>query len=76
MSDQPDDDDMPAEIDFSAGVRGLHHIPPSAKVFLPASIEQSVWEYFARRAEQKGVGLSELLTHVLKRNIEITEALK
>lgn len=33
MSDQPtEDDDMPDEIDFSGGVRGLHHIPPGAGV--------------------------------------------
>jgi len=70
------DDEMPAEIDFSKGVRGLHHIPPGAKVFLPTSIERSVWEYFSRRAEQKGVGLSELLSDVLQRDIEISEALK
>ncbi len=45
MSDQPvEDDEMAAEIDFSAGVRGLHHIPVDAQVFLPTSIEQSVWE--------------------------------
>ncbi len=67
---------MPEEIDFRKGVRGLHYIPPDAKVFLPASIEQSVWQYFSARAEQKGVGLSELLTDVLKRDIEINEALK
>ncbi len=67
---------MPAEIDFSVGVRGLHHIPPGSKVFLPTSIERSVWEYFSRRAEQKGIGLPELLTDVLKRDIEISEALK
>jgi hypothetical protein len=77
MSDQAfEKDEMPAEVDFSQGVRGLHHIPPGAKVFLPASIEQSVWEYFAGKAEQKGVYLSELLTDVLKRDIEINEALK
>jgi hypothetical protein len=70
------DDQMPEEIDFRKGVRGLHHISPGAKVFLPASIEQSVWQYFSARAEQKGVGLSELLTDVLKRDIEINEALK
>ena len=35
-----------------------------------------VWEYFSVRAEQKGVGLSELLTDVLKRDIEINEAMK
>ena len=77
MSSQPiEDDDMPAEVDFSKGVRGLHHIPPGAKVFLPASIERSVWQYFSKKAEEKGVDLSELLTDVLKRDIEINEALK
>ena len=77
MSERPiDNDPMPDEIDFHKGVRGLHHIPPDAKVFLPASIEQSVWQYFSAKAEQKGVGLSELLTDVLKRDIEINEALK
>jgi hypothetical protein len=40
MSDRPiDDDKMPAEIDFSKGVRGLHHIPDGARVFLPASMD-------------------------------------
>jgi len=77
MSNQPTEkDDMPDEIDFSKGVRGLHHIPPGAKVFLPASIERSVWEYFSGKAEEKGVELSELLTEVLQRDIEINEALK
>ena len=77
MSNPPtENDDMPDEIDFSKGVRGLHHIPPGAKVFLPASIERSVWEYFSEKAEEKGVELSELLTEVLQRDIEINEALK
>ena len=31
---------------------------------------------WSARAEQKGVGLSQLLTDVLKRGIEINEALK
>ncbi len=77
MSNQPiEDDDMPAEIDFGKGVRGLHHIPPDAKILMPASIERSVWEYFSGKAEQRGVDLSELLTEVLKRDMEINEALK
>jgi len=53
-----------------------HHIQAGAKVFSPVSIERSVWEYFSGKAEQKGVALSELLTDVLKRDIEINEALK
>lgn len=77
MSKQPiEDDDIPAEIDFSKGVRGLHHILPNARVFLPASIERSVWQYFSKKAEQIGVDMSELLTDVLKRDIEIRELLK
>lgn len=77
MNNEPiEDDDMPAEIDFSRGVRGLHHIPPGAKVWMPASIERSVWEYFSGKAEQRGLDLSELLTEVLQRDIEINEALK
>ena len=77
MNNQPsEDNDMPAEIDFSKGVRGLHHIPTGAKVMMPASIERSVWEYFSGKAEQRGVDLSDLLTEVLKRDIEINEALK
>jgi hypothetical protein len=77
MSERPiNHDPMPDEIDFRKGVRGLHHIPPDAKVFLPASIERSVWQYFSDKAEQKGVDLSELLTDVLRRDIEINEALK
>ena len=71
-----EDDEMPDEIDFSKGVRGLHYIPADAKVFVPASIEQSVWEYFSDRAKEKGVAVSDLLSEVLRRDIEISEALK
>lgn len=70
------ENEIPDEIDFSKGTRGLHHIPEGAKVLMPASIEKSVWEYFSSKAEKQGVELSELLTEVLKRDIEINEALK
>lgn len=71
-----DSNDIPSEIDFSKGVRGLHHIPPGSKVLMPVSIERSVWEYFSHKAEQRGVDLSELVSDVLKHDIEINEALK
>ena len=71
-----DGNDMPGEIDYSKGVRGLHHIAPGVKVLMPVSIERDVWEYFSGKAEQRGVDLSELVTEVLKRDIEINEALK
>ena len=76
MTNQPTDEEMPSEIDFRAATRGRHHIPAGAAVFLPTSIERSVWEYFSEKAERKGVALSQLLTDVLKRDIEINEALK
>ena len=77
MNNQPiEDNDMPIEIDFSKGVRGLHHIPPDSRVLMPASIEKSVWTYFSEKAEERGIQLSDLLTEVLKRDIEINEALK
>jgi hypothetical protein len=76
MSDRATENDVPAEIDFSKGVRGLHHIPAGARVLMPVSIEKSVWEYLSGKAEQRGVPLSELVTEVLKRDIEINEALK
>ncbi len=61
MNDRPiDDDEMPADVDFSKAVRGLHHIPAGAKVFMPAMIERTVWEYFSGKAEQKGVDLPDL----------------
>ena len=47
------DDNMPAEIDFSKGVRGVHHIPPEAKVFVPTSIEREIWEYFSGKPHKK-----------------------
>jgi hypothetical protein len=47
-----------------------------ARVLMPVSIERGVWEYFAGKAEQRGVDMSELVTEVLKRDIQINEALK
>ena len=76
MSEESSEQDMPSEVDFSKGKRGLHHIPPGASVLMPASIEREVWEYFAAQAERKGVEMSALLTDVLRRDIEISEALK
>src|SRR5438046_600242 len=52
-----DENGMPSEIDFSKATRGLHHIPPDAKVLMPVSIEKTVWEYFSGKAEQRGIAL-------------------
>jgi hypothetical protein len=77
MKEQPDNESNPAtEIDFSQGVRGLHHIPAGAKVLVPVAIEEGVWQYLADKARQRGVALSDLVTEVLRRDIEINEAMK
>jgi hypothetical protein len=75
MNDKPvEDPGTPSEIAFGRGVRGFHHIPAQAKIFLPVSIEKSVWEYFSDKAEGRGMNLSDLLSEVLRRDIEIHEA--
>jgi hypothetical protein len=76
MTDRPLNDEIPAEIDFTKGERGRHHIRSQDSVFMPVSIEREVWEYFSRKAEHRGVDLSQLLSEVLKRDIEISEALR
>ena len=76
MNKEPDNE-MPAEIDFSKGVRGIHHIPSDARVLMPASIERTVWEYFSGKAERRGLDLSELFDrsaearHRNQRGIEV-----
>jgi hypothetical protein len=43
---------------------------------MPVSIENRVGEYLTKKAVQRGVPLSELLTEVLRRDIEFNEALE
>jgi len=43
---------------------------------MPVSTERGVWEHFSEKAEQRGIKMSELVTEVLKRDIEINEAVK
>ena len=70
-----DANDMPDEIDFSKGVRGLHHIPRRQGADAGFHRERGVG-VLLREAQQRGVDLSDLVTEVLKRDIEINEALK
>lgn len=55
---------MPSEIDFSDGTRGLHYIRPTDSVYIPVSIERSVWEHFAALAQQRGLVTEDLVTAV------------
>ena len=70
-----DDDDMPAEIDFSKGVRGkFYHA--NAKLNLPVYLDQEVQAYLSAIATKKGIQLSDLTNDLLKREISIIEAMK
>ncbi len=69
------DDDMPAEIDFSGGVRGKFY-RPDARISLPVYLEADVQAYLATLAARKGMPLSELANELLKREIAILEIAK
>jgi len=71
----PEDDDMPAEIDFSGGVRGNFH-RPDARISLPVYLDADVRAYLARIATHKGVPLSTLANDLLKKEIAILESVK
>jgi hypothetical protein len=70
-----DDGDMPAEIDFSKGVRGKFY-RPGTKLNLPVYLDEAVQSYLAARADSKGVDLSALVNDLLKKDIELIEAAK
>jgi hypothetical protein len=74
----PHDDDngeLPAEIDFSKGVRGkFYHA--DARLNLPVYLDADVQAYLGAIAAKKGVQLSDLANDLLKREIGIIEAVK
>lgn len=72
-TNNPSNDDMPDEIDFSGGVRGKFH-RPGATFNLPVYLDTQVLEYLAARAKAKGVPLNDLVNQLLKKDIELIEA--
>ena len=71
----PNHEDMPAEIDFSSGVRGKFY-RPNAKLNLPVYLDADVQAYLGRLAARKGMSLSDLTNDLLKKEIAIIEAAK
>ena len=66
-------DDMPAEIDFSKGVRGKF-FKPGARLQLPVYLEADVQDYLAARAKARGIEISQLVNEMLKKDIELIKA--
>lgn len=72
-SNQPhDQDDMPAEIDFSGGARGKFY-RKDAQLQLPIHLETSVQNTLAALANAKGVDLSVFVNDLLKKDIELIQ---
>ena len=75
MSNTPNtipDDDMPAEIDFSKGVRGKFQLP-GLRLSLPVYLDEQVQSTLAALAQAKGMELSTLVNDLLKKDIELIE---
>jgi hypothetical protein len=66
-------DDIPAEIDFSKGVRGKF-FKPGAAVNLPVYLDAAVQAYLSARAKARGVEVGQLVNELLKKDIELIEA--
>jgi hypothetical protein len=66
---QPDDDDMPSEIDFSGAERGKFY-KPNMRLIPPVRLEPEVLSFLVRRAELEGITLNALLNTLLKNGID------
>ena len=66
---------MKNEYDFSAAEQGKFY-RPDAKLHLPVYLDQEVETYLRERAASKGVELNRLVNDLLKRDIELIEAVK
>jgi len=69
------DDDMPAEIDFSGGIRGKFY-QPDLKLNVPVYLDADVQVSLATLAAKRGVPVSDLANDILKKEIAILEAVE
>ncbi len=66
---------MKQEVDFTKGERGKFY-RENATFKLPIYLEADVETYLTQKAAHKGVELSDLVNQLLKKEIEIIEAVK
>jgi len=66
---------MKKQYDFSKGVRGKFY-SPDAVFRLPIYLEEDVQSWLTAKAQSKGIELSDLVNDLLKKEIEIIEAVK
>lgn len=65
---------MKEQYDFSKGVRGKFY-NPNAVFQLPVYLDEQVQGYLSAKAQAKGVDLSALVNDLLKREIDLVEAM-
>lgn len=66
---------MRDEYDFSKGERGKFY-KPDATLNLPVYLDDDVRSYLERQAKAKGKELSEIVNEMLKKDIDLVEAVK
>lgn len=66
---------MKNEYDFSQGERGKFY-RADARLNLPIYLEEEVLGYLSERARAKGVEVGRLVNDILKREIDLIEAVK
>jgi hypothetical protein len=67
--------DLPTEIDFSAGTRGKF-FRPGMVAQLPIYLDAEVQSYLAARAKARGIDVGQLVNELLKKDIELIEAVR
>lgn len=72
MNATSNDDDIPAEIDFSKGIRGKFY-RPDAQLQLPIHLDAQVQNTLAAIANAKGIDLSVFVNDLLKKDIELMQ---
>ena len=66
---------MKREYDFSRGERGRFY-QPDAQFNIPIYLDEEVLAYLGERARAKGIEISQLINEILKRDIDLFEAVK
>ncbi len=66
---------MKDEYDFSDAERGKFY-RPGAQLIPPVHLDPEILNYLSARAEARGTSLSELVNELLRKDIELIEAVK
>jgi hypothetical protein len=66
---------MKREYDFSQGERGKFY-RPDAEFNLPIYLDKDVLTFLSEKAKSKGVEVSQLINDILRKDIDLFEALE